>query len=98
MRGGNRSRTDLFSLKTRKTFGTAYAGESTALRANKKPTDSDEIRDSIKHLDKPMCPGWCMGVDNQTTMPHATAIFDAYFEAGGNTFDTAHIYGGGKCE
>jgi len=34
-----------------------------------------------------------MGVDNQTTMPHAAAIFDDYFERGGNAFDTAHIYG-----
>lgn len=51
----------------------------------------------VKHLDKPIS-RLVMGVDNQTTMPHAAAIFDAYFEAGGNVFDTAFIYGGGMCE
>lgn len=33
-----------------------------------------------------------MGVDNQNTAPHARAILDAYFESGGNCFDTAHVY------
>jgi len=39
-----------------------------------------------------------MGVDNQRSMPHAAALFDAYFERGGNTFDTAWVYGGGLQE
>jgi len=39
-----------------------------------------------------------MGVDNQRTMPHANAMFDDFFERGGNCFDTAYIYGGGRCE
>jgi len=39
-----------------------------------------------------------MGVDNQTTMPHAAVMFDDFFERGGNCFDTAWIYGGGVCE
>ncbi|MBL8992761.1 MAG: aldo/keto reductase, partial [Spirochaetia bacterium] len=39
-----------------------------------------------------------MGVDNQTTLGQASLIFDDYFEMGGNTFDSAFIYGGGKCE
>jgi aryl-alcohol dehydrogenase-like predicted oxidoreductase len=30
--------------------------------------------------------------------PHAFALFDYFFEHGGNTFDTAHIYGGGLGE
>jgi predicted dehydrogenase/aryl-alcohol dehydrogenase-like predicted oxidoreductase len=34
-----------------------------------------------------------MGVDNQITWPHASAVYDDYFERGGNAFDTAHIYG-----
>jgi predicted dehydrogenase/aryl-alcohol dehydrogenase-like predicted oxidoreductase len=46
----------------------------------------------IAHLDKPVA-RLIMGVDNQTTMPHAATIFDDYFERGGNAFDTAHIYG-----
>lgn len=39
-----------------------------------------------------------MGVDNQGTMVHAAAIFDGWFEAGGNAFDTSVIYGGGAHE
>ncbi|MFZ2653611.1 MAG: aldo/keto reductase [Victivallales bacterium] len=39
-----------------------------------------------------------MGVDNQTTFPNAAVIFDDYFERGGNCFDSAYIYGGGRCE
>jgi predicted dehydrogenase/aryl-alcohol dehydrogenase-like predicted oxidoreductase len=39
-----------------------------------------------------------MGVDNQPNLPHAAVMFDDYFERGGNTFDTAHIYGGGNHE
>jgi len=46
----------------------------------------------IEHLDKPVS-RLVMGVDNQVAMPHAAAIFDDYFERGGNTFDTGYVYG-----
>lgn len=39
-----------------------------------------------------------MGVDNQRTFPAAAAVFDHYFELGGNTFDTAWIYANGMQE
>ena len=39
-----------------------------------------------------------MGVDNQKAQPHANAMFDDYFERGGNCFDTAYVYGRGACE
>ncbi len=39
-----------------------------------------------------------MGCDNQRTLAHASAMFDAFYEAGGTTFDTAYIYGGGRQE
>lgn len=39
-----------------------------------------------------------MGCDNQRTYPHAAAMFDAYFEQGGNAFDTAFLYGQGRME
>lgn len=39
-----------------------------------------------------------MGCDNQRTMPHAAAMWDDYFERGGNTFDTAWLYGDGLQE
>jgi aryl-alcohol dehydrogenase-like predicted oxidoreductase len=38
------------------------------------------------------------GCDNQRTMPHAAAVFDDFFERGGNAFDTAYIYAGGLQE
>ncbi|GAA1487281.1 aldo/keto reductase [Brachybacterium sacelli] len=39
-----------------------------------------------------------MGCDNQMNLAHASAIFDAFYEIGGTTFDTAYIYGGGYVE
>lgn len=39
-----------------------------------------------------------MGCDNQLTLPHASIMFDGYFERGGNMFDTAYIYAGGLQE
>jgi len=39
-----------------------------------------------------------MGVDNQHALPHASVMFDDWLERGGNAFDTAWIYGGGRCE
>ena len=38
-----------------------------------------------------------MGVDNITTMPHIFVMFDDFVERGGNTFDTAYVYGA-ACE
>lgn len=39
-----------------------------------------------------------MGMDNQLTIAHATAMFDDFFTRGGNSFDTAYVYGGGLQE
>jgi aryl-alcohol dehydrogenase-like predicted oxidoreductase len=39
-----------------------------------------------------------MGCDNQPDLAHASAIFDHFFSLGGNAFDTAYIYGGGRTE
>lgn len=39
-----------------------------------------------------------MGCDNQGNYPHAAVMFDDWFERGGNAFDTAYIYGGGRPE
>lgn len=39
-----------------------------------------------------------MGCDNQRTMPHGAAMWDDFFERGGNTFDTAWLYSGGLQE
>ncbi len=34
-----------------------------------------------------------MGCDNQPNLSHASALFDDFYELGGNAFDTAYIYG-----
>jgi len=39
-----------------------------------------------------------LGCDNQLTMPHASVVFDDFFERGGNAFDTAYMYGAGLQE
>ncbi len=39
-----------------------------------------------------------LGCDNQTTLSHASAMFDDFVERGGNTFDTGYVYGGGLME
>jgi len=51
----------------------------------------------IPGLNKPVS-RLIMGCDNQQTLPDAAAMWDDYFERGGRTFDTAHIYGSGLQE
>ena len=53
----------------------------------------------IPGVDKPVA-RLVMGADNQviSAFPHAAAMFDDYFERGGNAFDTAYVYEGGACE
>ena len=52
---------------------------------------------TVSGIDKPVS-RLVMGCDNQPDIRHAAVMFDHYFERGGNTFDTAHIYGGGRME
>lgn len=52
---------------------------------------------SLTGLDKPVS-RLVLGADNQPTISYASAVFDAFFEAGGNTFDTAYVYMEGKAE
>jgi aryl-alcohol dehydrogenase-like predicted oxidoreductase len=51
----------------------------------------------IGGIDKPVS-RLVMGVDNQPDLTHATVMFDDFVEQGGNTFDTAWLYGGGRLE
>jgi aryl-alcohol dehydrogenase-like predicted oxidoreductase len=39
-----------------------------------------------------------LGCDNRNTLAEGAILFDAWIEAGGNAFDTAFIYGGGRHE
>lgn len=54
-------------------------------------------RATIAGLAKPVS-RLALGCDNQVTLPHGAAMWDDFFERGGNTFDTAYIYGGGLQE
>ena len=49
---------------------------------------------SIPGLDKPVSK-LIMGCDNQRTYAHAAALWDDWYERGGNAFDTSWVYGGG---
>ncbi|MEM6852976.1 MAG: aldo/keto reductase [Planctomycetota bacterium] len=63
-----------------------------------KPIDGHHMTyGQIPGLDRPVS-RLVMGCDNQTTFPHAAVMFDDFIQHGGNTFDTAHIYGGGLQE
>jgi len=63
----------------------------------RKRADAPMRYGTIKGVDLPVS-RLVFGCDNQVTMPHATAVFDDFFERGGNAFDTAHIYAGGLQE
>ena len=39
-----------------------------------------------------------LGCDNRNTVAEGAIVWDAWFQAGGNAFDTGHIYGGGLHE
>ena len=52
---------------------------------------------TVPGIDKPVS-RLVMGCDNQPDLRHAAVMFDHYFERGGNTFDTAHVYGRGRME
>jgi predicted dehydrogenase/aryl-alcohol dehydrogenase-like predicted oxidoreductase len=54
-------------------------------------------RGQIPGLTKPVSK-LVMGCDNQFHISPAAAVWDDFFEAGGNAFDTAFIYGGGRME
>ena len=61
------------------------------------PATQQLSKTSIKGLDKELS-RLVMGCDNQPNLPHASFMFDHFVECGGNVFDTAYIYGGGRIE
>ena len=68
-----------------------------ARRPLAKRADANIPTGVIPHLAKPVS-RLIMGCDNTVTMPHSAAVWDDYFSRGGNTFDTAYVYGGGLQE
>ena len=57
----------------------------------------DRGTDVIAGLQKPIS-RLVLGADNQTDLETSAALFDDFLERGGNAFDTAFVYGGGRCE
>jgi aryl-alcohol dehydrogenase-like predicted oxidoreductase/predicted dehydrogenase len=66
-------------------------------RAPARRTDAAVPTGRIPGIDKDVS-RLILGVDNQTTLSHASVMFDDFVERGGNAFDTAHIYGDGSME
>ena len=66
-------------------------------RPLKKRRDAPMAYRRVPGLDKPVA-RMVMGCDNQVSFAQAAVMFDAWYEAGGNAFDTAHLYGGGLQE
>lgn len=62
-----------------------------------KRADAKMIYGRVARIDKPVS-RLVLGCDNQESFPHAAAMFDDFWERGGNAFDTGYIYGGGKME
>ena len=54
-------------------------------------------RIKVEGVDLPMT-SFVMGCDNRNTPAEGAVIWDAWMEAGGNSFDTAFVYGGGVHE
>ncbi len=84
----------------RRQTGVVYPSEQpqgyTALPLPQAAAEQIEQR-SLPGLDKQVA-RLVMGCDNQPSYAHAAVMWDDYLSAGGNTFDTAHIYGGGSME
>lgn len=59
--------------------------------------NTDMPRDAVEGVGKSLS-RLVMGCDNQPNLPHAAVMFDHFIEQGGNVFDTAYIYGGGRIE
>ena len=51
----------------------------------------------VEGIDKPVS-RLVMGGDNQPNLPHASVMFDDFYERGGNCFDVAWVYGRGERE
>jgi predicted dehydrogenase/aryl-alcohol dehydrogenase-like predicted oxidoreductase len=68
-----------------------------ANRPLQKRSDAKMKYGTVPHLDKKVS-RLVFGCDNQTTISHGAIVWDDYFSRGGNTFDTAYIYGGGTQE
>ncbi len=75
----------------------ASAGLTVARRPLARRPDQSMKYGRVAGVDKPVS-RLVLGCDNQRSYAHAAAVFDGFYELGGNCFDTAHIYQGGLQE
>ena len=85
----------------RKSIGVYYS-EDKPTKREKQMSSFFEDRKSmptsrIKGIDKELS-RVVFGCDNQSDTNHAFAMFDYYFNKGGNVYDTAYIYNNGKSD
>ena len=87
----------------RSAIGLAYPCETAAARTF--PVHREHIAASSTTMQYGRLPGLgkdisrlIMGVDNHYTLAHCAVMFDDYIERGGNCFDTAQVYNGGRME
>ncbi len=73
------------------------AGHPGPIRGTLKRPPVLAMAGAVPGLEKPVS-RLVMGCDNQPGMAHAAILWDHYFSLGGNCFDTAYIYGGGRME
>jgi predicted dehydrogenase/aryl-alcohol dehydrogenase-like predicted oxidoreductase len=97
MRGLDQWREQIGLVYDREKPNAAEMKYTVSNRTLKLPTHTNMPHRALSKIDKPIS-RLVMGVDNQRTIGHASVMFDDFVERGGNTFDTAHIYGGGQCE
>lgn len=81
----------------RAAIGLEYPAERTVPAVLGGRTRGSMPHGRLPGLDKPVA-RLVMGVDNQRDLTHAAVMFDDYVERGGNTFDTAWMYGDGRQE
>ncbi len=88
----------------RAAVGLAYPSDSP--KAYRKPLDRRPLKcrrpcrmpyGEIPGVNKPIS-RLVMGTMAPDSIAHATALYDAFFACGGNTWDTAYVYGGGRAE
>ena len=89
--------------KWRAAIGVTYPQEEPATLAQPvygrplNPASATMPTDTVHGVDKNLS-RVVMGCDNQPSLPDAAVMFDHFVEQGGNVFDTAYIYGGGRIE
>jgi len=81
----------------RQAIGLTYPMERAVPPLPARPRRHDMPTGTLPGIAKPLS-RLVMGVDNQRDLTHATVMFDDFVARGGNTFDTAWLYGNGALE